>query len=92
MPLTEKIEKEIICMQIKIENLNFRYGTRSLVLDDVSMEICNRQKIAFVGESGSGKTTLAKLLLRFYDFEKGKILFDDKEISDISISFLCSIL
>ncbi len=88
LPLDEIPEDSLFNKRIKIVNLNFRYGTRSLVLDDVSMEICNRQKIAFVGESGSGKTTLAKLLLRFYDFEKGKIFFDDKEISDISISFL----
>ena len=37
------------------------------------MEIKQGEKIALVGESGSGKTTLAKLIFKFYDFEKGDI-------------------
>lgn len=41
------------------------------------------EKVAFVGESGSGKTTIAKLLMNFYDINKGAILLDSYNIRDI---------
>ncbi|QXW65738.1 ATP-binding cassette domain-containing protein [Streptobacillus moniliformis] len=59
--------------KIEIKNLKFRYGTRKLILDNININIKNKQKIAFIGESGSGKTTLAKLLMRYYDYEEGEI-------------------
>lgn len=73
---------------IKISNLNFRYGTRRLVLENINMTVTPGEKIALVGESGSGKTTLVKLLMNFYDFEKGEIMFDDINIKDINVGTL----
>ncbi|WP_067140929.1 peptidase domain-containing ABC transporter [Oceanivirga salmonicida] len=73
---------------IEIKNLKFRYGTRQLVLDDISLIIKNKQKVALVGESGSGKTTLAKLLLKYYDYEGGEIKFGDSNIKDVNTYFL----
>lgn len=69
-----------------ISHLNFRYGTRDLVLKDINLEIKHGEKIAFVGESGSGKTTLAKLLVRLYEQEKGNIKLDSVDIRDFPIS------
>ena len=46
---------------IEIKGVDFRYGTRRLVLEDIDISIKKGQKVAFVGESGSGKTTLSKL-------------------------------
>ena len=69
-----------------ISNLNFRYGTRDLVLKDINLKIKHGEKIAFVGESGSGKTTLAKLLVRLYEQEKGNIKLDSVDIRDFPIS------
>lgn len=46
------------------------------------------KKVALVGESGSGKTTLVKLLLRFYEAEKGELLISENNIKDISIESL----
>lgn len=74
--------------KIKIENLYFRYGTRNLVLKNINMDIQPGEKIALVGESGSGKTTLAKLLMHFYDWEKGDILFGNYNIKDINLEAL----
>ena len=68
-----------------ISNLNFRYGTRDLVLKDINLKIKHGEKIAFVGESGSGKTTLAKLLIRLYEQEKGSIKLDSIDIREVSI-------
>lgn len=73
---------------ISISNLDFRYGTRQLVLQDINMNIKPGEKIALVGESGSGKTTLVKLLMHFYDWERGNICFGDYNIKDINIEAL----
>lgn len=79
--------KSLLC-PIKFENLNFRYGTRELVLKDINMQINPGEKIALVGESGSGKTTLSKLLLNFYNWEKGEIFIGNNNIKDIDIDAL----
>lgn len=70
--------------RIDVRHVDFRYGNRQLVLQDLNLSIQRGEKIAIVGESGSGKTTLAKLLLRFYDAEKGEILFDGENITEYS--------
>lgn len=69
---------------IKIENVDFRYGNRELVLKNINMDIKRGQKIAIVGESGCGKTTIAKLLMNFYSPEKGKIMINNYDISKYS--------
>lgn len=80
------VNKEISWDKIKFSNVNFRYGNQELLLKNISFEILKGQKIAIVGESGCGKTTLAKLLMRFYPPESGKILLDGKNISKYSLS------
>lgn len=91
----EKTEKEYRKMtpsslagDIEIKNLNFRYGTRKLVLEEINLKIEKGQKVAFVGESGSGKTTLSKLLLHLYIAEKGDILINGMNIEDIQLECL----
>ncbi len=81
---SKKYSIDTIDNSIKLQNVDFRYGTRRLVLKDVSLEINGGEKVAIVGESGSGKTTLAKLLLNYYDIEKGNIQFDNKDIATIN--------
>lgn len=83
-----KLHPESIAGDIEIKNLDFRYGTRKLVLEDINLTIKKGQKIAFVGESGSGKTTLSKLLLHMYTAEKGEILINENNIEDIQIEKL----
>ena len=81
----KKMKPETLAGDINIEQLDFRYGTRKLVLDNINLEIKKGQKVAFVGESGSGKTTLSKLLLQLYQAEKGEILVNQNNIKDIQI-------
>ena len=84
----KKMTPESLSGDIEIKNLNFRYGTRKLVLENIDITIKNGQKVAFVGESGSGKTTLSKLLLNLYSAESGEILINGNNIKDINIETL----
>lgn len=84
----KKLKPESLAGDIEIKNVNFRYGTRKLVLEDIDIKIKKGQKVAFVGESGSGKTTLSKLLLHMYTAEKGEILINGNNIKDIQIEKL----
>ncbi len=68
--------------EIEFENISFKYEKRK-VLNNVSLKIRPREKIALVGHSGSGKTTLVKLLYRLYDVQKGKIMIDGKDLVNL---------
>jgi ATP-binding cassette subfamily B protein len=89
---TEGEEKKIrpfsLNEPINIKGLDFRYGTRQLVLQDIDLDIRAGEKVALVGESGSGKTTLVKLLLNFYPWEKGEIQIGPYNIKDINMEWL----
>ena len=69
---------------VEIKNVDFRYGHRQLVLDNISMTFKGGKKTAIVGESGCGKTTLLKLLLKFYFPEKGSIMVGNQDISKLA--------
>ena len=79
---------ESLFASVSISNLAFRYGTRELTLHDINMTIQAGEKIALVGESGSGKTTLAKLLLNFYQPEKGTIRIGEIPLEKINLAVL----
>ena len=89
---TDENRKEISDLKcdIKIDNLDFKYGNRELVLKNINMNIKHGQRIAIVGESGCGKTTLAKLLMGLYQPEKGSISFGENNLDDISLKSLRS--
>lgn len=81
----EKIKLEKIDGDIELNNITFRYGSRSPVLNDVSIKIPKGKKVALVGESGSGKTTISKLLLKYYTPEEGKINVNDYNIEELDL-------
>ena len=59
-----------------------------IIIHDFSAEVKDGQKIAIVGPTGAGKTTMVKLLMRFYDVNKGRILVDGHDIRDFNRSEL----
>ncbi|MDO1582312.1 ABC transporter ATP-binding protein [Rhizobium oryzicola] len=70
--------------EIVYEGVRFHYGKQKGVIDNFSLTIKAGEKVGLVGRSGAGKTTLMNLLLRFYDVEKGRILIDGQDISQVS--------
>lgn len=71
--------------EIKLKNISFRYtGGLEPVIKDVTFSIPPNKTTAIVGVSGSGKTTLMKLLLNFYDLDKGEILVNNFNLKNIS--------
>ena len=73
----------IIKGNVEFKNLSFSYE-ETQVLKEVSIKVESGKTIAIVGATGSGKSTLVKLLLRFYDVNKGNITIDGNDIKEIS--------
>jgi len=69
---------------IQIEGVSHHYGRGSGGLQDLSLTIRPGEKIGLIGRSGAGKSTLVKLILRFYDTEKGRILIDGQDIAQVT--------
>jgi ATP-binding cassette subfamily B protein len=69
---------------IRFENVDFSYDGIRPILQDVSFEVPPGKKVAVVGSSGSGKSTLARLLFRFYDVDRGRILVDGQDIRAVT--------
>lgn len=73
---------------IELEGVDFRYGARSKVLNEVELCIPAGKTTAIVGESGSGKSTLLKLLQNFYQPTAGRVLIDGTDLRDLSLHSL----
>jgi len=70
---------------LEIKDLSFRYlGSDIPVLDNLNLVIPANKVTAIVGVSGSGKTTLMKLLLKFYEPEKGEISIGNAQLKNVS--------
>ena len=82
----EQAEKgpEIQAGNVDFQHVSFSYDGKREILKDISFSVKQGETIAFVGSTGSGKSSIINLFLRFYEFEKGKILIDGKDIRDYS--------
>jgi ATP-binding cassette subfamily B protein len=69
---------------LKFDQVEFAYTEGQPVLQDFNLNIKAGQVVALVGPSGAGKTTLFSLLLRFNRVNQGQLLFDDKDLSQVS--------
>ena len=70
--------------QITFENVSFGYTKDKLLMKNVNFTAKAEQMVAIVGPTGAGKTTLINLLMRFYDVNGGRILFDGVDISKVT--------
>lgn len=74
---------------VELDNVWFRYGPdRPWILRGVSLFLPHGQAVAIVGRNGAGKSTLVKLICRFYDPDRGRILWDGVDLRDIDLAGL----
>ncbi len=74
---------------ISLQHVNFTYPHTGIqALKNCTVQITAGQKIAIVGKTGSGKSTLAQLLLRMYDADSGRLLYDGVDIKNITTNSL----
>ncbi|KFY33716.1 hypothetical protein V494_07375 [Pseudogymnoascus sp. VKM F-4513 (FW-928)] len=80
--------------QFKLQNVTFAYPSRpeQNVLENVSLELEAGKKTALVGFSGSGKSTVTSLLLRLYDPTEGSVLLDGRDIRDLNVRQVRSLI
>jgi ATP-binding cassette, subfamily B, bacterial MsbA len=76
---------------VRFDDVGFSYSTdegESQILHNVDLELHAGEVLAVVGPSGAGKSTLVNLIPRFFDVTSGRILIDDKDIRDLTLSSL----
>ena len=86
-PRYTKLEGDIV-----FKDVDFGYDEKKIVLHDINLYGRPGQKIAFVGSTGAGKTTITNLINRFYDIQKGQILYDGHDVKSIEKDALRSSL
>ena len=83
-PLQENGQAEVKEGNIRFEHVCFSYDGKHPILDDISFSVNRGETIAFVGHTGSGKSSIINVLMRFYEFQSGRVLLDDVDIRDYS--------
>ncbi|QLB52079.1 ABC transporter ATP-binding protein [Streptococcus sanguinis] len=83
-PEQANLDLQIQDGSIEFKHVSFSYDGKRDVLQDISFSVKKGQTIAFVGSTGSGKSSIINLFLRFYEFERGQILIDGRDIKDYS--------
>jgi ABC-type multidrug transport system fused ATPase/permease subunit len=97
MPSLEKVKSGTAIpgkpvKSLAFQNVGFSYDARSPVFDHVSFAVRAGELIALAGVSGSGKSTIVGLLLRFFEPDSGRILFNDVPIEHFDLAAWRSML
>jgi ATP-binding cassette subfamily B protein len=73
--------------ELRFEAVAFGYGASGgpAVLDGFDLTVAAGESVALVGATGSGKSTVAKLVPRFYDVDRGRILIDGVDVRDVRV-------
>ena len=80
-------ELERVRGEIRFEDVSFSYGGvegEELALDGIDLTVPPGQTVALVGSTGAGKSTFAKLVARFYDPTRGRVLIDGHDVRDVT--------
>ena len=76
---------------VQFKDVSFSYEDEK-VLEDVSFTIPEKTITALVGPSGSGKTTITRLIARFWDVDSGEVKMGGRNIKDMKIDALLSLV
>jgi ATP-binding cassette subfamily B protein len=71
--------------KIRFDNISFQYTDKERVFENFNLEISPGESLALVGHTGAGKSSIAKLITRFYEFQKGRLLIDDRDIRTFNL-------
>lgn len=82
------VAPEAIEGRVSFENVQFGYDEDKIIIHNFNSEVEPGETVAIVGPTGAGKTTMVKLLMRFYDVNKGTIRVDGHDIRDFNRSEL----
>ena len=85
---TGQLEIQALKGKIDFNNLGFSYATGSPVLENFDLHIKPGENVAIVGHTGAGKSSIARLVARFYEFQKGELLIDDINIREFDLTSL----
>lgn len=80
--------REIVFDNLAVKDLSFSYDGQINVLNDICMNARKGEIIGIVGQSGCGKSTFLKLLLRFWQKDKGEIAYNGTDIDNIDTASL----
>lgn len=69
---------------VSFSHVQFGYDPDKIIIHDFSSDVKAGQTVAIVGPTGAGKTTMVKLLMRFYNVNKGSICVDGHDIRDFN--------
>ena len=76
---------------VTFDHVQFGYNEDKIIINDFNLHVHAGQKVAIVGPTGAGKSTIIKLLMRFYELNKGSILIDGVDITKMKRSDLRSL-
>lgn len=74
--------------RVDFEDVSFGYGSGPDVLKGFGLHIEPGETVAIVGSTGSGKSTVVRLLARFYDVRRGRVLLDGRDVRELALADL----
>jgi ATP-binding cassette subfamily B protein len=86
----DAVDLDRIRGEIDFQDVTFAYGDSAPALADVDLHVPPGQTVALVGATGAGKSTFAKLVARFYDPTRGRVLVDHHDLRDVTMRSLRS--
>jgi len=70
---------------VRFEDVYFGYDPSAPVLEGFDLDLAAGQSVALVGATGSGKSTVARLLVRFYDVDRGRVSIDGVDVRELTL-------